>query len=305
MNEPLISIVLCTYNGERFIREQVDSLLNQTYKNIEIIISDDASTDDTVIILRQYRDHPAIKLFLQTSNTGLGKNFEFALKQARGEFIAFSDQDDVWMPEKIQKMLEAVGDSYLLYSDSELVNESGESLHKKLSQLRRMYTGDQTVGFVFSNVVWGHAMFINRKLLGYILPIPARIPHDGWTGFRAATITGITYLDIPLTKYRQHEATATKTIAVKAESRSAEKRYKDFEEKLYWIGVMRDHERSEYKPFYSRLYDLYKKKENGNYQWKLLFFLLNHRRQFFMFTRKKWISQVIEMLKQARGESKN
>jgi glycosyltransferase involved in cell wall biosynthesis len=305
MNEPLISIVLCTYNGERFIGEQVESLIHQSYKNIEIIISDDASTDNTVAILEKYRDHPVIKLFLQSSNTGSGKNFEFALKQARGGFIAFSDQDDTWLPEKIQKMFDAIGDSYLLYSDSELVNESGESLHKKLSQLRRMYTGDQTTGFVFSNVVWGHAMFINRKLLGDILPIPAGIPHDGWMGFRAATITGIKYLDIPLTKYRQHEATVTKTIAVKAEPRSAEKRYKDFEEKLYWIGIMRDHERSAYKPFYSRLYDLYKRKGNGRYVWTLFFFLLSHRKEFFMFTRKKWLSQVIEMLKQARGESKN
>jgi hypothetical protein len=108
-----------------------------------------------------------------------------------------------------------------------------------------------------------------------------------------------------LTKYRQHEATVTKTIAVKAGARTVNKRYRDFEEKLYWIGVMRDNERAEHKPFYSRLYDLYKRKETGRYSWTLFFFLLRYRKDIFMFTRKKWISQVIEMLKQARGESKH
>ncbi len=303
MNDPLISIILCTYNGGKFLEEQIDSLLHQTYNNIEIIISDDASTDNTITILDKYKHYTTIKIFFQPKNIGSAKSFEFCLRQSRGEFIAFSDQDDIWMPGKIQKMYEAIGDSYLLYSDSELVNESGQSLHKNLSQLRRMYSGDQTTGFVFSNVVWGHAMFINKKLLNYILPIPADIPHDGWIGFRATMLTGIKFLNMPLTKYRQHETSVTKTIAVKAVPRSAEKKYKDFQKKLYWIAVMRDHERSEYKLFYSRLYELYKRKENERYVWRLFFFLLNNRKAFFMFTYKKWLSQVIEIFKQARGES--
>jgi glycosyltransferase involved in cell wall biosynthesis len=194
MNNSLISIILCTYNGERFLEEQLNSLLSQTYDNMEIIISDDASTDDTVRILEKYKDHPAVKTFFQPVNIGSIKNFEFALRQAQGGYIAFSDQDDIWMPEKIQKMHDAIGDSYLVYSDSELMDESGKSLHKNLSDLRRMYSVSQTTGFIFSNTVWGHAMFINSKLLQYILPIPENIPHDGWTGFKATTPVSNTWI---------------------------------------------------------------------------------------------------------------
>lgn len=303
MTQPLISIVLCTYNGERFIKEQLDSLLAQQYPNLEIIISDDASTDATPSILAGYQDHPSVKLFLQEQNLGPVGNFGFATAKTTGAFIAFSDQDDRWLPDKVNQLYQSIGDSWLVYSDSALIDETGKSLHKKLSDLRHMYTGNETIGFVLANVVWGHAMMISRRLLDYALPIPEKIPHDIWMGFKAATLTGIRYLDIPLTLYRQHAATYTTTIPGKIESRTMTKRYSDFLDKLHWIGVMRDHERPEKKEFYSRLYDLYALKSQGRYVWRLFFFMLRHRKGFFMFRRKKWISQVIELLKQARGES--
>src|SRR5438477_882164 len=99
--KPLISIVLCTYNGEKFLREQIDSLLNQTYPNLEIIISDDASIDTTSQILETYKSDQRVKLFLQPHNSGSSKNFDFAIQKAKGEFIAFSDQDDIWLQENI------------------------------------------------------------------------------------------------------------------------------------------------------------------------------------------------------------
>lgn len=303
MSYPLISFVLCTYDGENFLQEQIDSLLKQTYPAIEIIISDDASTDATVSILLKYKTHSAIKLFFQKINLGPVKNFEFAIQQTSGKFIAFSDQDDIWLPGKIKRMYTMIGESYLIYSDSKLINEKGVSLYKNLSDLRQMYSGDKTMGFVFSNVVWGHAMLVNRQLLSFVVPIPLNIPHDIWMAFRAATLTGIKYLDEPLTKYRQHAATVTKTIAVKAKRGSGKKRYADFKKQLYWIGIMRDYERPAMKPFYAGFYDLYAKKASGRFSWKLFFFMLRNRRNLFIFTRKKWISQVIELLKQARGES--
>lgn len=301
MSYPLISIVLCTYNGEKFLREQIDSLLTQTYRNIEIIISDDASDDGTVQILQYYGENFPVKVFLQEANLGVSKNFEFAVQQSTGAFIAFSDQDDIWLPEKIEAMYQAIGDYFLIYSDSELVDENGNSLHRKLSALRRMYTGNKTTGFVFSNVVWGHTILINRKLLDSAMPCPDGIPHDIWMGFKAATITGIKYLDQCLTKYRQHADTVTKTIGVKAPRGTAQKKYKDFKNKLYWIGIMRDHERPGQSLFYQQLYRLYAQKAGGGYNFNLFFFLLRNRAVLFMFTRKKWASQVIELLKQARG----
>jgi len=301
MTHPLVSVVLCCYNGEKFIKDQIDSLLNQTYPNLEIIISDDASTDITPQILETYKSNQRIRLFLQPNNSGSSNNFDFAIHQAKGEYISFSDQDDIWLPRKIEKLYSAIGDSCLVYCDSELINETGDKLDKKISELRIMYSGNKTTGFVFSNVVWGHAMMINKKLLPSILPIPSEIPHDIWIAFKATTISGIKYLDQPLTFYRQHKSAATRTIAIKAKSRSRTKRYADFKKQLHWIEVMYKNERDEQKDFYDKLFSLYKRKQNGRYVWSLFFFLFRYRPEFFMFVKKKWFSQVVEIFKQAKG----
>ena len=304
MTDPLISIVLCCYNGQRFIKQQIDSLLNQTYPNIEIIISDDASTDGTVSILEEFKNEQRIQLFFQATNLGSSKNFEFAVEKTQGEFIAFSDQDDIWLPNKVQELYSAIGNSYLVYCDSELINEQGEKLNRKISDLKRMYTGNETAGFILFNVVWGHAMMIRRALLPFILPIPPGIAHDIWIAFKAATISGIKYLDAPLTLYRQHESTATKTVAIRAKSRNMSQRYADFEKQLHWIEVIYNHERDSHKDFYNRLFTLYQRKKYERWVWQLFFFLMNHRKEMFMFTKKKWASQVVEIFKQSKGVSK-
>src|SRR5437773_10945714 len=136
MSRPLISIVLCSYNGERFIKEQVDSILSQTYSNIELIISDDASTDGTPNILNGFKENQNVKLFFQPENIGSAKNFEFATRNATGAFIAFSDQDDIWLPQKLEKLYLAIADGSLVYCDSELIAEDGKRLNKKISDLR-------------------------------------------------------------------------------------------------------------------------------------------------------------------------
>jgi glycosyltransferase involved in cell wall biosynthesis len=302
MSQPLISILLCSYNGERFIKEQIDSLLNQSYSNLEIVISDDHSTDGTRNILDHYKTEKRIRLFLQEENMGQTRNVEFALSKATGDLIAFADQDDIWLPAKLGTMLRHFNGEWLVYSDSELVDEQGKSLGKRISQLRKMYSGRQTTGFVFSNVVWGHAMLIKRQLLLEVLPIPEKIPHDIWIAYKAAASTGIKYIDIPLTLYRQHVETATKTIAEKAELRSQSKRFDDFKKQLNWMRVMRDNSSADEQQFYRRLYELYSQKENGRYNWSLFFFLMKHRQELFMFTRKGWLSQLTEISKQARGE---
>jgi glycosyltransferase involved in cell wall biosynthesis len=301
MSHPLISVVLCSFNGEKFIKEQVDSILNQTYTNLELIISDDASTDSTLEILRRYQLNQKVKLHFQKQNIGPTKNFDYAIRRASGEFIACSDQDDIWLPEKIERLHAAIEDSSLIYSDSELVDEKGTKLNKKLSDLRNMYSGHRTTGFIFSNVVWGHALMFNRKILPSVLPIPDGIPHDIWIAYKAATVTGIKYLDQPLTLYRQHQSTATRTIATKSKSRTQEKLWADFKKQLHWIEVMRDHAAEGEKEFYHKLFELYTRKESGKYVRSLFSFLMKNRERIFMFTKKTAVSQVIEIWKQAKG----
>jgi glycosyltransferase involved in cell wall biosynthesis len=280
----------------------VDSLLRQNWTNLEIIVSDDASADGTRAILASYRNDTRFRIFLQETNLGAVGNFDFAVRQAKGDFIAFSDQDDVWLPEKISTLHHAIGDAWMVYSDSLLVDEYGNSLGKQLSGLRNMYSGRDTSGFVFSNVVWGHAMMINRRLLEKVLPIPDKVPHDIWFAATAASQTGIRYVDTVLTHYRQHSHTVTTTIAQKATTRPKEKRYHDFENQLRWIRLLHLHADPSLQSFFARLEKLYAEKSKGRFVWPLFFFLIKHQYQLFRFTRKSYVSRVIEIRKLSRGE---
>jgi glycosyltransferase involved in cell wall biosynthesis len=221
---------------------------------------------------------------------------------AKGEYIAFADQDDIWLPEKLERLVASIKENYLVFSDSFLIDESGNKINLRLSQLRCMFSTNDTRGFIFSNIVWGHAMLIHKNLLPYVLPIPGQIPHDIWMAVNATIITGIQYLAEPLTLYRQHSATVTTTIPVKAKSRHHEIRYKDFKDKLNWIRLISERERENYQSFYQTFHKLYTQKENGKFVWPLFFFMLKYRKAFFQFTRKKIFSQLTEIRKQSRGE---
>lgn len=113
-----VAVVMCTYNGERFIREQMDSILAQTYPISEIIVQDDGSNDQTVDIVRSYAAlHPNIHLYENEHNLGFNENFRQAALRATSQFIAIADQDDVWRPNKIERLVESIGSHDLCYSD--------------------------------------------------------------------------------------------------------------------------------------------------------------------------------------------
>ena len=112
-----VSVVMCTYNGERYIREQLDSIVAQTYALKEVIIQDDGSSDHTVDICREYaRRYPFIQVFVNEQNKGLEANFESATMRSVGDFVAFSDQDDIWYPEKIERQVASIGDRDICFS---------------------------------------------------------------------------------------------------------------------------------------------------------------------------------------------
>ena len=103
-----VSIAIATYNGATFLREQLDSLYNQTVQPDEIFVSDDCSNDGTVEILEEYHRTKGLKYTVNEHNLGFNKNFENALKNTTGEFIMICDQDDIWMPEKVEVLLKAI-----------------------------------------------------------------------------------------------------------------------------------------------------------------------------------------------------
>ena len=103
-----ISIAMATYNGERFLREQLDSLYNQTVEPYEVVISDDCSKDSTLKIAQEYQNRLNIKILSHTKNQGVNKNFEFAIRACAGDYIMICDQDDIWLPEKVKVLYENI-----------------------------------------------------------------------------------------------------------------------------------------------------------------------------------------------------
>lgn len=109
--EEQIDILMATYNGEKYLKEQIESILNQTYKNIRLVISDDCSKDRTRKILKQYEQDKRIEVHYHEKNQGYIKNFEYLLKQVKNDIYMLSDQDDVWLPEKVEKSYKTLIDN--------------------------------------------------------------------------------------------------------------------------------------------------------------------------------------------------
>jgi glycosyltransferase involved in cell wall biosynthesis len=209
---PLVSIALCTFNGERYLREQLDSLLAQDWPHIEIIVIDDASTDATPAILDAYAKQDArIRYSRNERNLGYHQNFEIAITRCQGRWIAPCDQDDIWLPNKISVLAAelAEGKAVLAYGDSRLMDEQGHPLNQRLSDRLRRFSTDDPVTFWFANNVTGHAMLFERSLLGDALPFPVNLFHDWWLAYVAASAGRISYVDQCLVRYRQHANTMT------------------------------------------------------------------------------------------------
>ena len=132
MNADTIDILLPTYNGEKYLKEQIDSILNQTYKNIRLIISDDCSKDSTPKILEEYRGKDErIELYLQKENIGVVKGIEFLLKKVKSNYYMLADQDDVWLPMKVEKSIETLKkeNADLVFGDLEVVDQDLKTMY--------------------------------------------------------------------------------------------------------------------------------------------------------------------------------
>lgn len=207
--EPLISIALCTYNGSRFIREQLNSILNQEYSNYEIVIVDDNSTDDTVQIVLEYLPNTKIRLFFNEVNLGYAANFEKAMSLCHGEYISLSDQDDIWKPEKLKLLASKMNGMSGVYHDSAFITESGEATGFKLTDKVHFVSGKVPESLLLYNYIAGHTMMIKRQVLATALPIPKGIYHDWWLAFVCMNLDGLDYIEEPLVYYRIHSSNQT------------------------------------------------------------------------------------------------
>jgi glycosyltransferase involved in cell wall biosynthesis len=206
MNEhPLVSVVIGTFNGEHFLEEQLRSVLTQTYTHLEILAIDDGSSDGTVSMLREYAAlDPRIRVVVNERNLGFIRNFEKGCGLSTGHWIALCDQDDYWMPDKVEKMVAAIGQYPMVYCDSELCGEDLQPLGKKISDLVHYQSFDDCRQLCVFSRMYGHATLITRELFDKASPFMEEVPHDGWLAFHATLYGGVSYLPVVLVKYRQH-----------------------------------------------------------------------------------------------------
>jgi len=203
----LVSIAMSSYNGERFIKEQIDSILAQTYSNIELIIVDDGSKDSTLNIINDYmKKDRRIKLFQNEKNLGFIKNFEKAISLCSGDYIALADQDDIWKNNKLEVFVENIGNNLLIYSDSIIINEYSKNIGREfIRHKKNLVKGKCNKAFLFNNCVSGNTLMFKQELTKDILPIPEQVSfHDEWIAFVASTIGTITYTNESYTYYRRY-----------------------------------------------------------------------------------------------------
>ena len=214
-NEERIDVLLATYNGEKYLKEQLDSILNQTYKNINLIISDDCSTDSTREILKQYEQKDnRITLYMQEKNLGYVKNFEFLLSKVQSKIYMLSDQDDIWLKDKIKKTYNKLieTNSDLVFTDLEVVDENVNTIYPSfndymlLSRKIKKYHNDYRLQYLY-NCITGCTLMSKKEFLNEIIPIPTDskyVIHDTWIGLVVALKGKIEYLEDKTIKYRQH-----------------------------------------------------------------------------------------------------
>ncbi len=296
---PLVSIALCTYNGEKYLKEQLDSLVNQTYSNIEIVAVDDCSTDSTTDILRNYATrYSFIKVFRNNINLGLVKNFEKALTLCSGSLIALSDQDDIWDPDKISLQAKAIGDNLFIYHDSEFIDENGKSMNKKISDKFHLHKGIHPEVFLFSNCISGHSILMKKELLDKAIPFPEGYAHDQWLAYVATNLGNIAFIPHTCVKYRLHFQSNTDILNIKKKQKSSS--FQNFEKQRKWLKICASFPYNRNPDLIHLLYRLFNKRVNSFISFSFAWILFKNRETLFIH-KKNYLSEFNYFFKQIWG----
>lgn len=198
----MISVCIATYNASKYIHSQVISILDQLSPEDEIIVSDDVSTDGTVDEIIKIND-PRIKVIKGNSRLGVIKNFERSLYAAKGDLIFLSDQDDIWLPNKVSLCKAQLDKFLLVVTDCVVVDANLNSLIPSFFLLRKSKKG--IMRNIYRNSYIGCCIAFKRELLDIALPFPTSIPmHDVWLGMLAEIKGEVTFLPNKLLLYRRH-----------------------------------------------------------------------------------------------------
>jgi glycosyltransferase involved in cell wall biosynthesis len=212
-----LSVAMCTYNGERYLSEQLESIASQINLPGELVICDDGSTDSSVDIIKAFARHAPFKVSLHINSERLGatKNFAKAIDSCSGEIIALSDQDDFWNPEKlglIQAKFRNSSRVGLVFTDADIVDDGLNSLGYRLwesvgfnkAKQRQATKGDLFGVLLKRNYVTGATLAFRAHFKKNIFPIPESFVHDAWIAIILAFLTDIAIIPDPLIQYRQH-----------------------------------------------------------------------------------------------------
>ncbi len=283
-SSPLVSIVVSTYNGEKYLEEQLQSLIEQDYANLEIIVSDDFSSDNTWEILEKWRhNYPdLIRIFRNEANVGWSRNFGNGIAYTKGEYIAWCDQDDRWMSDKISVMVDAFQkypDATLIYHDAYEFKGQDEIILKKNEQFYwGMFEGSDPVSLFWHCRILGHRMMFPAKLKEYILP-PIDFSYDWWIQVLAVSIGRIYYVDKKLVAQRQHGNNATGVKDPNMKDGAMTNRLEHFKSFQRFGEYM---ERDE-KSILDRLTTIMEHHIHGKFDWSLFFFAFRYRYRLFNF----------------------
>jgi len=219
MGQVDISVAMCTYNGSRYLREQLESIAAQARLPEELVICDDCSEDQTVEIVRRFAHEVQfpVRLEVNAANLGSTKNFEKAIRLCQGNIIALADQDDIWHPAKLSRMAQVFHrhkDIGAVFSDGELVDADSRPLFKTLwrsvsfnAREQDKFEAGQGLRVMLKHpTVTGATMAFRSEFRGLVLPIPPNQIHDHWIALLIASVSQLAPIRDTLIQYRKHDA---------------------------------------------------------------------------------------------------
>lgn len=212
----MLSIAMTTYNGSKYLQKQLDSILNQSYSDFELVICDDCSIDDTFEILKIYEKRDSrIKIFKNNENIGFSKNFEKTISLCKFDYIALADQDDIWKENHLELLLSNLNDSSASVGNADIMNSFDEISCDLLSN-RDLYFVDGNSKeklfriLCYGNPFQGTSSLYRKELFKYAFPIPDDVEyHDAWFSAVACCLKGLNYSFDVVTHYRIHGRNAS------------------------------------------------------------------------------------------------
>lgn len=292
---PLVSVAMCTYNGAAFLPVQIDAILQQTYPNLELVIVDDCSTDETWSVLQQYRERDSrIRIIRNEKNLGYNKNFEKAFTLCKGAYIAISDQDDWCEPNKLEEMMRQwPGDAVFVYSLSRDFF-GNEPVRGEENKPIRYYEGHMPAKLAFDSPIHGHASMFQRSLLQDAMPFPANVYYDWWLSMIASATGMVSCIKKTFTYHRISGQNSSRALLNIKEKKEKTEKLRQLCITHMETFLSRPFADQQTRSILERYILLLRQKKDNRFSLRLFLFFFRNRSITFHFKRKQ---NVISLLK--------